>query len=716
MLPSGSFLALTAVLVLAVSDGPQGEGALRNTTPLPSDPAAAAALRRGDTALADARAARGSLNAAFDAWREALVLSAPRAAVPCLDPGAPEGLVPDPDGTLARRAESVPGAVLRRLAALPDADRRAFAARAEPEAEGALGAAGRDAARLARVERDFPLTRAAARAALAGADLALERGAASDAAAHLARAREHLALHPDPDPALAAALERRRAAFGAPSGLPAPGPRAATPAAPSLSPLRSLRLESVRRAGLAPLGRDVLPGLAALADGSLVIQTPRALAVLDPAAARGEPEGRYHVEPLDQLLERGAAPVVTAPSTGGWPLLPATDGRRFAAVVGRGAPGRRFRDLPLPARGNVLAVFERAPDELRPRLLWCLGDLGRLTPGSEPPEPGLPVLGPDGAPWPAGFEFQPGPTVQDGGLFVLARRLSDPTAETEAAPGDVPSAGDPSAANPNAGPPPDTLRLFRFDLATGDLVWSTDLTRAAELQDPSARGGSLGLATAAAPLAVADGALVISTNVGLLAAVDAADGRLLWALRNQRREAGGGGWAGSRAPLVEAPGPGLDAGPTVWCAPFDSEFLYALPVRPTARRLVAEGLFAAPPTPRGNALDAAALAPNGALLCAARSGRFAAVERRAGAASALLCLLAEGERLRGRLACAGDLTFVPGDQALRVLDLARGGLVVASAPYEATPGTPAGGDVYVLGDRVAVLGLDNLWLFRLQGD
>jgi hypothetical protein len=705
----------------AAQDRPTLEGALRNTTPLPNDPDAAARLRLGDEALARVRAGAGAAawNEAFDAWRSALADSPSTAAVPCLDPGAPPGLFADPDHTLARRAESVPGAVLRRLASLAPHERGQWCARIGPEADVALAAAligapsrGPAEQALARVERDFPLSRSAARAALMAVDRAVEQGHTASARTHLARARIHTELAEPPLADVAEALARRAASL-APAATPA-GVRRGSPAAgPStLVPLRALRLESTRRAALAPLGRDVLPGLAEFQDGGLVIHSPRGVVVLDADAAAGVTDGRFHVEPLDQLLEIGPMAPVTTPSAGGWPLIPACAGERFALVIGRGTPGRRFRDLPLPARGNVLAVFERVPGALRPRLVWRLGDLGRLRPGESPPAPNQPVIGPDGAPWASGFEFQPGPIAAEGSLFALARRLTDPTAEE------------------GVNVPPDTLRLFRFDLATGDVEWAVDLTRASELDDEAQRGADgLGFATSAAPLALAAGAVLVSTNVGLFAAVDVADGRLVWAVRNQRRPPGGGGWAGSRAPLTGAgdqarPGAARSQGSRAWFAPFDSDFLYSVPVRPA---LDSPGFWSAPPVAREGAQDAPALDLGGAPLLAGRNGRFEALERvDPDGRRQWLTYLSEGERIAGRVAALGQRAIVPGDRHLRLVDLEQGGLVLATVPYEGLFGTPLGGDVHVLSPRadplapgaevtrIAVLGIDALWLYELR--
>ncbi|MEZ6013942.1 MAG: hypothetical protein R3F49_02405 [Planctomycetota bacterium] len=730
------------------------EGALRNTTPLPSDPTVVAALRQGDAAYARAGTDSGALNAAFDAWRSALSGSALGAAAPAVDPGAPPALFSDPDGTLGRRAEGAPEAVLRRLNELSQADLTRWRERFEPEAAAALAIAASwsaprspygapqkrpqtrpltgPAEALGRIERDFPLTEAAARAALGLADLALERGRAESARVYLARARRHAAcLASDAtargrwDAAITrrvAALtpEPRRSGAGRAQGAPAHG-STGTGTTPTLTPLRLLRIEGARRSGLAPLGRDVQPGLAVLADGALILQTPRALALLDRDAAGGAPEGDIHIEPIENLVDLGGGALLTAPSAGGWPLLPATDGARIALVLGRGAPGRRFRDLPLPARGNVLAVVERGVDRQRPQLVWQFGDLGRLRRDESPPPPTEPILGPDGAPWGGGFEFQPGPVIADGAVFALARRLADPTDDAEAL------------------PRADTLRLFRFELATGDLTWWRDLTRASELGEEATRGSNgVGIATAAAPLAVADGAVLVATNVGLLAAVDVADGRLLWAFRNQRRQPGGGGWAGSRPPASAGDAaPGSVAG--AWFAPFDSEFAYHLPLRPWPAP-PGGGFLLSPPFARAGALDLAVEPRTGALMLSARAGRFAALERAAPAAEdgpgaayqrVALGYLGEGERCAGRCAFVGDLVLVPGDRYLRLLDLAQGGLVVATAPYEESAGTPLGGDAYVLKSPhgpggpgalgsagapgiCAVLGLDALWLFALR--
>src|SRR5688572_30998608 len=163
------------------------EGPLQNDTVLLAHAAAQAEIERGDRAWS-----RGEQVTAFEAWRNALASSQTGDTVALVpsDPTASRTW-PDPDATHARRTEGVEYAVLRRLRAIPETDRARWRERFESTASLELARAGRDPRWLARVERDWPLTPAAASAALCMADLALEADESLSATAWLERAATH---------------------------------------------------------------------------------------------------------------------------------------------------------------------------------------------------------------------------------------------------------------------------------------------------------------------------------------------------------------------------------------------------------------------------------------------------------------------------------------------------------------------------------------------
>ncbi|MGB0333688.1 MAG: hypothetical protein ACPGPE_17910, partial [Planctomycetota bacterium] len=180
------------------------EGPLRNSTPLPDQNIAAAALRKGDEAwgasLLASEADRDSARVrAFDGWRKALLLSSAGDGIRLLpDPDARLDWLPDPNRTHARRSEDAAVAVQRRLAAISTGARSAWVARFAPGAEAALR---RELSReplspagLTEVERTFPCTLAACRAALALADLELEEGRPVSATVWVTRATRHAEL------------------------------------------------------------------------------------------------------------------------------------------------------------------------------------------------------------------------------------------------------------------------------------------------------------------------------------------------------------------------------------------------------------------------------------------------------------------------------------------------------------------------------------------
>ncbi|MEE8468280.1 MAG: hypothetical protein V3T22_07480, partial [Planctomycetota bacterium] len=595
--------------------------------------------------------------------------------------GVAQGLWADPDHNHQRRSESVPGAVLRRLMSLAPEDRSAWTERFSALADQLLASAPYATALLRRVERDLPLTRAAAIAALRLCDTALESGNPDSARTWLTRAALHgvqAGVRAGVQWNDALALRRTLAA----SLDPAPWPETWRDAN-SLDLVRSDRLESGRRLGrdLRPiaLGRGLEPGLAFMDSGAVVVQTAHALVWLDPAAARGQ-AGRLVRLGVTEIFSFEALRTFASPSSGGWVLRPATDGRDLVVINDRGRNGRVIRDFGVPAKGNHLACLRYGLDG-RPQVRWELSDRGLQRPRGETREV-ADVLGVEGH-----FEFQPGPVVHAGTIYVQARRLPDPTAEGGLRGGD--------------------LWLFALSLATGEARWHRFLTSAADLRQDLGRGGGIGsqVGTSGMPLTLVDGVLVVGTNVGLVSAFEIADGRLAWSLRTQRRRADNPGWPGSRAPLVAQ----LAGGTAVVVAPFDSGFLYTLALRPGP----GGGLWARPPQALGRLLDVVAGRGN-EMVFLGLDGRHGALRFRRGESGLASSLyLDRGEHFRGRALTSERRVLLASDRAVYLLDRDRD-LFLLDALSLPDLGAGVGGSVLARGDRVYVVGRETLWVLEAR--
>ncbi|MEM9380790.1 MAG: hypothetical protein AAGB93_12630 [Planctomycetota bacterium] len=743
----GAALVLTlAAQAPAVQDGASaaalaGEGALRNRTPLPTHEEAEAALERGDEAWAAAGASapadRPSLQTrAFDAWRAAIAATEAGDGVRMLPGGTPEAtaaaLFPAPDGTHPRRSEDPTVAVLRRLSALEADERARWTDRFEGAATAALR---RERTRrrpsvegLGGVERSFPATRSAARAALAVADLELERARPSSSAVWIARARSHVALAAaawtsEELAAFERALGRRqrvaqtaiRSRFVGDHTAPQLRPRRTTGAdEPELRPVFGpARISGLLRAPEEPFGRGLGSGIAFYEEGSALVQGAYGVMLLDPSGLSGTRTRRNLG--YAELLDINRPLVRAAASTGGWISRPASDGKRVALVVGRAERRRPFLDIEVPPAGNALALVERGAGERALEPLWVLRDGIRVV----RPGPGANGLLPrsrseieidaripragsgaggglvEGWTLGRGWEIQPGPVLLDDTLFVLARGLGDTTVE-----------GDDHA---------DEVRLIAFGATNCEVRWSREVTSERGLTDPAARGRAGYFASTTMPMTVerSTGHLLVGTNCGLLCAYDVADGRLAWAIRNQRRRVEDAGWPGSRAPILSGRVPGRPS-PTAWFAPFDSEFAYALPAGPAPLdgRLLDE-----PPRARRGALEIAAVLPparaedRAQLVLLGRDGRHAAVlleddEGTRRPAS----YLGPDERFAGRPALVGDRLFLAGTRELGVLSL-DADLRLVDATSIPTLGAGRGGDVVFFRNRIHVVGRDTLWVW-----
>ncbi|MDP6370321.1 MAG: hypothetical protein QF615_11980, partial [Planctomycetota bacterium] len=349
--------ALSALALSTLASSPltarpvSQEGPLANDTFLPGHGEASAAFERGDELYRAQAAApthsRSELESTFDAWRAAVLASPTGAAVPPPRPAELPGLPP-------RHSLGVEEALLLRLEGLTGAELAIFSSRFRELARGALrsalGSQGpaadesqqRDFPALAALEREYPATAAACRAALALADHALERGRPSAAGTWLGRASRHLALvskaeradlegtaTQDPTDkaeeggslfstaALESALERRREHL-AELTPPAPGPawaKASSLAASATRPLTSSRTRGMRQL---PIRSNVQPGLTVLGDGSLVVQA-RGQVFVFPAGRRP-----FVMEPWKFIGGQSSPPPPESgsASSGRWPLYP----------------------------------------------------------------------------------------------------------------------------------------------------------------------------------------------------------------------------------------------------------------------------------------------------------------------------------------------------------------------------------------------------------
>jgi len=643
---------------------------------VPTDEAAAERLARGDRALVKLRQRDiddPALLAAgwwdvLDAWREALEVGGPSAAVPGLlfepDDDAAR-LWPDPDGSAARRVDGLVSAVLGRLAALSAAERDRWHARFADLAAEARRDAGHDERALARLERRFPATPAALAAALALADAAFVRGATNAAATWVERAEGHVALIDAAElaPGTLEALERRRTTFA-----PARGALARTAAW-----RRATGVREEARVPL-PLSRGpavdgyigVRPGLAGLQDGSVCVQGTRQLFWFDadrlPRA--GDPRRAVRSIEIDKLTGDRAEDVAipyAAPGPPGWPLVPLAVGARDVVLV----HGRLSHE-----GSNVVARVRLPGDEERgespvARLVWAVSATWHVGPDGVETARSL-LDSPE-------LEFHAAPDVAGDVVCVQVRERPAPSryARTQT----------PLAEN--------RAYVVALDRATGELRWRRFLAKGTELVRGAGRA-QRSLGPWAAQRTVTDGRRVfLGTHLGVGSLVDAADGRLGWSLLSRRRDGDAEGWIGGD--------PVLDRDAIVW-APSDSDRLYWLD--PNARfgertilgvRALGDGLTLVD----GDRKRAAVMARAGA------RPALSSWERATGRRTDAL-YLEPLERVSGSLAST-TRTFVSTDRGLYLFDRERDDLLLSVYPYEPHSG---GGAVFGHEGRVYVVGHD----------
>jgi hypothetical protein len=640
----------------------QLEGPLDNDAYLPLNIAAQAELARGDQSLLLARAAEGQAADATahwistcEAWRNALLRAEVGESVPPRPIEKPGQLSPWPDAERAneRYTEGLEAAVFWRVAQLPQTGRKFWRQRFEPLAREALERAGNSDAALRRVERGLPATRGAAVAALWLAELALERGEIEAGRAWLARASGHVELGELQDPALLAALDRRRQLLGE---VPV-ATEQVWQSATELEFQQRFDLELARNQNprQRALGSGPQAGMAFLEGGRALIQTSRALWWLD--AQKGRLLGPFEDNAWLSSADLRVTPSSFAGEGPGWRHDPAARGV-FAVVVAGRSDG---------SQANVLACLDNSPGSDQPRPVWVLAaDDPKLDPAARGTPDDL-------------LEFQPTPAWIDTRVFVLRSRARASAGERE-------------------------IELLALDAQTGALLWSTFLGKGGERSKDVGRFARRGLfAVPAEPLMATPAGIFAAAQLGFCALVEPLDGRVRFSLRNRRRDPQERGWAGF--------GPSLDdsAARIAW-APADSDHLYVLD--PELSRLGRAPISGAP-MPIGEAEALVGTEISGALLLS-RSGARRALARwdmDSGARQDALRLGPE-ELFSGRALASPKRVFVASDRALYLFDREKELGLLAVAGLQG--GVPRGGNVWAQGAWVFVLSNRTVEIFRVK--
>ncbi len=619
------------------AQGIQGEGPLGNDAFLPVSASAAKDLAAGDEAFSKKGGEVAAIRAAaFEAWLRALSV-------------AENG---DCASRSDRATESIDSAVRRRVRAAGDEATSAWRSRFDAVAASALGAAGSDATALERVARGFPLTRAAARAELALADLAHESGETLVAATWLDRAR----ADGDPkDTELGAAIARRAAASASP---------ASTDLEPSWRHASHLTLESqIVLEGSATGRTGIAPGIALLPGGRVCVQCAENVHFVAPdgrvrSVDLGEMTRAHGWTWLPPFVDRGER----------WPLLPATDGAsdgRIVVVAGRAAA----------TRGNALLAIDASQARSEPALAWgysdagFLGEDGNTLKNEELIGPGL-------------WEFEPGPLVVGGTVLVQAHQWTS-------------EGGEPASVDERA------VRAWclALDLESGRPRWKRLLAVGA-----SGKGrlqGARGFAHPAQPLALLGGQALVGTGIGVGARVDLCDGRVVAAWKFRRAPEGSGRWS-LGPPLV---GTGI-----TW-APPDSDRMYFL-----RRDVGGIDGVPGPLGVREIGDDVAPIAAcGGDLILLSRADGRTTVARLAPASGGRVdsVELPTGERFAPcGLACESRVV-VAGDRAAYLFDLERDVGLLDLAPL---PGREEGpeGAIAARGDRIYIAGERRLWILKVR--
>lgn len=674
------FLALFGAGVAAGQAGAPAEGPLGNDTFVPVDLTADELLRTGLAELAAA-----GPGAALETLRAALAASATGAG---LNSGT---------SRLVLGAES---AVQRALIAADPKVLAAWLARFEELAEETRRSDP------AGAERRFPATRAAVRAALAGADRELADGRPQAARIWLERVTVHLALRAAAgetgtfDATAANAVSARLAAI---EGLPGPTAPAVTQtltgpldALDTLPAPRTLAFEFQRqdedpyladllgrqdRGGLerGP-GLSIRPGLAALGPDRVLVQTGLGLhlldlnlgariAVLEPRRLADQAFGR--ISPPTAARDGGAP---------GWSHHPLVTDDLVVLVTGRTSSGGTPNALVALERASLAPTttptLTQSLEPLPSRARWMLSSNGLVSQGAFTTPALLADL--------EGAELQPGPVRIDDRLLVQARVLD----------GEV------------------KAYLICLDLTTGAPLWTRLVAKGGAIDDGLRFGQARLPLGSAAPLAAAGGRVLVSTNLGVDALFDAVDGRLLWTFKTRRVAADDARFSGIR-PLVLDPdsGPGTYATPTFVTAPADSDHIYAYRAAP----LLGESPLVAPPLPIHSATDLVAHAQRTLFQLAQSGGEHQLVARDldTGAILDQSILLRRDERFVARPALGAERLVIASNRGVFLFDRTR---ALYLADHRALPGgagpRQAGGEVFALGPRLLVLGPGTLWAFE----
>jgi hypothetical protein len=677
----GTCLALTPVF-----GGPRDvEGALQNDSFLPvnltADELYRAALQELDA---------GRRDSGLETLRSALAASATGDSLPLDSDSAPL----ESGGRLTLGVES---AVWRTLMRRAPAEARAWCARF---ADLAAETAAKDPA---GAERRFPGTPAAVKAALGLADRHLADGQVTLAGRFLDRASQHLELraHAGLDAeafqtAAQSALGTRRAALEP----AAYGPRATTRLSARFDALTTLPRPATipfefqipeedpyladllgrqnQNPTLRGPGLGIRPGLAALGSGRVAVHTGLGLHIIDLAQKRRlaiiEPR-RLADQALGQIATPRAARQGGAP---GWAHLPVLTDELLLIVTGRTDSGRTPNALMALERDTLVpATFAIDGANLEPhvsRARWMISSNGHLLGDRFTNPDALKVL--DGA------EIQPGFVVVDDRVILQARVLD----------GEVQS------------------YLVALDIATGAPLWTRLITKGGSIDDGMRFGQARLPIGSAAPLVVAEGAVLVSTNLGVDALVDPADGRILWSYKTRRADPDDERFSGI-TPLVQA---GAEA--FVVTAPADSDHAYVY--RPTTLGPAADAPLWCPPLAIDSATDLVGHSERELFFLNQAGGERQLTSRRIqpGAADepgAQSILLRRDETFVAAPALGDQRLVISSNRGVFLFDRARS---LYLADYLSLPGgagpREAGGAVFGLGEQLLVLGPGTLWVFE----
>ncbi len=640
-------LGFFAPVERAGAQSTQGEGPLGNDVFLPTSDRAARALAEGDEALTKSLGAKGPVardpvdrTASFEAWRRALSESESGDCAPT-----------------SRGTEAVERAVMRRLRAADAEVAAAWRARFDPVAAAALASAGWDPVALARIEHGFPLTRAAARSALALSDLEHEAGDAHAAATWLERARAHA----DPkDRDLCAAIERRAAA------LP-PAPRE-DPGEPWRSASR-LEIETqVALTSSEPSRRGVQPGIALLRDGRACVQGADSLHVIGA-------DGKARSVPLPGLArEFGWSWLPPFAEKGErWPLSPASEGQLIALVAGRA----------VGTRGNALLLVDAGSGATEPRLSWAYSDAGFH--GDEAGARQLAdVLGP------GLWEFEPGPEILGGAVVVQARQW---LAEGEERP-----TVDETVVH---------AWCLALELESGLPRWKRSIAIGAS--GKARLRGARGIARPAEPLAIGEGRVFAGTGIGAGVMLDVCDGRILASVKCRRAPEGSRAW-NPCAPFFARTFEKGEETSLLW-APSDSDRLYFLRADASEE---AGGPFVLPPREIGDEVETIG-ADREQVLALSEAGGRATLARLSpiSGARADSVPLPLGEDFSGGGLASASRAIVASDRAVYLFDLSRELYLLDTERLPGREESPEGA-IAARGDRVFVAGEQSLWILRAR--